>query len=374
MANKILFVQPKLSGIGGIEKVVPLVAEVFSRRGYMVSSATFYGVRPEHDFWGDIYHLFGDFEKVGIFGKLSRIYKRFTWLSEVYKSNKPQVIVVSASGTIIILMLLKFLRIIKVPVIVYEHQSLFLNDTGYATLRKIFYKYADGFVGVSSGVVEELKNNFPGTPVILAYNPVKKCEVIKQKTVDPIFITASRLEYVKGVDILVEIFIRYVQSGGRGNLIIFGEGSIEEILKDKVRKAGLTERIIFSGVTDNLCQELSSATAYLSCAKQESLGVSLIEALSAGLPIVCIDAPYGPREVMNIEADVDLEYPYESDVGILIDVLNKSPKNISPKFNKALNIILSGKTDYHNRAKLRAAFFSPEKTVDQIESLFKKIL
>jgi hypothetical protein len=50
--KKILFIQPKLEGVGGIEKVIPVVAEFIAKKGYEVESLTLYGVVPnDQRFW-----------------------------------------------------------------------------------------------------------------------------------------------------------------------------------------------------------------------------------------------------------------------------------------------------------------------------------
>jgi putative endonuclease len=55
--------------------------------------------------------------------------------------------------------------------------------------------------------------------------------------------TASRLEKIKGVDILVDIFIQYLESHP-GTLLIVGDGGLRKDVENKIAQHDLKKRIL----------------------------------------------------------------------------------------------------------------------------------
>jgi glycosyltransferase involved in cell wall biosynthesis len=244
---------------------------------------------------------------------------------------------------------------------VYEHQSLAVSDFGYGWLSKVMYEEADGFIAVSQGLQREINKEFPNKPCALAYNPVEANEIVNAPATNPIFVTASRLELVKGVDVLVRLFAEYKKAGGAGELRVYGDGSLENELRLFINQEKLSSSIKLMGVIDSLPKELADVTAYLSCARKESLGVSLLESIAAGVPIVCTDVEYGGREVMGIRYDEKLTYPFLSKVGVLI-----SDEPTKEEFMTALNVIIREGAVMRVQAKERSRFFTVDKAVSEI--------
>lgn len=364
--SRLLFVQPKLSGIGGIEKVIPLIVDGMENHGHVVSSATFYGI-PSESHKGKKY-THQEKEGASIFSKVVKIFSRFLWLHKIIKEDRSEMIIVSAHGASVMVLALKLIKSIEVPVLIYEHQSLAVSDVGYGWLRKWLYNYADGFIAVSKGVSKELSENFINIPNTCVYNPILPATFKSTIPNKPVFVTASRLELVKGVDILVELFIAYKKHGGEGELRIYGEGSLLTSLEKSVSDAQLNGGIKLMGVTPSLINELRSATAYISCARKEALGVSLLEALSVGVPLVCLDVPYGPREVMEVDSAAQLQYPFVTSTGALFGDLNNTNA-----FGESLKLIIDKRADFTEPACVRAVDFSVGEAVKDLDLFLSKV-
>ncbi len=363
--SSLMFIQPKLSGVGGIEKVVPLIGVGLEKSGYVVSSASFYGENIKN-FSGNNYFRNEEISN-SVFKKAIKIVVRFIWLRNIINLENPRALIVSGHGAILICLILKKVNMIKVPVIVYEHQSLILNDFGYGLLRRLIYKSADGFIAVSQGILLEIEKKFKHIPKVLVYNPVPSTSKRSSIPRDPVFVSASRLEYVKGVDILVALFIKYITGGGKGKLIIYGEGKQKALLDKMISESGFENKIKLMGKTEHLVNELDNVTAYVSCARNEALGVSLLEALSVGVPIVCSDVPYGPREIMLIGPEEKIKYPYISGVGIIYGEVNDCEN-----FCKSLELVSNNSLDFTKGSISRASEFSIKNAVDALDSFFKK--
>lgn len=378
--KNILFVQPKLSGIGGIEKVVPEVAEYLSKNDYQVSVFVLYGGVPDtQKFWSKSKSL-AEGESKNAFHKIFKIIARIFSLKNFLIKNKIDIIIVSAQGISIIVLLGKYLRIIKNPVVLYIHEKLTVSGKLYLFLIKRLYPKADGFISVSNGLKKELEETLSINKNIsvLAYNCLpnnfgQETEEVTLNYPQPIFITASRLEKVKGVDILVDNFVKFAEKN-QGTLAILGEGSMEAELKEKVVKVGLEKRIIFLGGVTTVSSYLKKATAYISIAREESFGLSLIEALSCKIPVIATDVPYGPREIMGfLIDDIAAVYPALTQYGFLL----KNPSQVSAdnfyqQFEKSLLEVQNinfDKLDFEERVN----FFSTERQLEGVKSLLNKI-
>lgn len=377
--KNILFIQPKLEGVGGIEKVVPEVAEFLSKNDYQVSAFVLYGNVPDaQKIWSKTKSL-AEGESKNIFHKIFKIIARIFSLKNFLIKNKINIIIVSAQGISIIVLLGKYLRIIKNPVVLYIHEKLTVSGKLYLFLIKRLYPKADGFISVSNGLKKELEETLSINKDIsvLAYNCLpnnfgQTTEKITLNYPQPIFITASRLEKIKGVDILVDNFIKFAEKN-QGMLLILGEGSLEADLKEKVKKVKLEQSIIFLGSVANVSSYIKKATAYISVAREESFGLSLLEALACRIPVIATDVPYGPREIMDFSSNDTTVYPALTPYGFLL----KNPSQVSvdnfyQQFEKSLlavqNINFSS-ADF----KERISFFSTERQLDKVRDLLNKI-
>ena len=80
-------------------------------------------------------------------------------------------------------------------------------------------------------------------------------------------------------------------------LDILGKGELEEELKESVRQLDVSDLVTFHGVVDDPENYLRGAFCYLHTAIYEPFGLVLIEAMAAGLPVVCTDA-IGNRDLI----------------------------------------------------------------------------
>lgn len=379
--KKVLFLQSNLRGQGGIEKVLPLVAKELSSFGYETNALSFY--KPLND--GGVFTnemALNESLSRGRLNQLKKAFYRVKVLINLTNYWKIDVIISSTPGATLLVLGLVKLKILRLPVVVYLHQALSVSDKGYFTLLKFVFKSASGFICVSEGVANEVKNliNEKEIPVEVVYNPVKfkKVSPLKQTYKKPILVTASRLETVKGVDVLVEVFVKYFKAH-EGTLLILGEGSLKKPLLKKVQDHNLSKKILFLGEIDFPQEYMASANAYVSMARSEAFGVSLIEALSLGLPLVATDADYGPREIM--QAKVINKYPDKNSYGYLLPKINLkdntdvAANKIWPSFLQIMNDLTNVPESFNTKELItRAKQFAPENSVPTIANLLETVL
>ena len=94
----------------------------------------------------------------------------------------------------------------------------------------------------------------------------------------------ARLESRKGLDILVEAAAIAVAAGVPLRLLVVGEGPERGRLQRLAHARGLTGRVHWAGGQDDVRPHLAAADLFAAPSRTEGLGVSVIEALAAGVP------------------------------------------------------------------------------------------
>ncbi len=111
----------------------------------------------------------------------------------------------------------------------------------------------------------------------------------------------GRLDASKGVDNLVRAFALVVRQVPTAMLDIRGYGpsdfvkSLEALIKD----LKLTDKITISGYTPDIEAVYDTAKVFATATKQDAFPLSMVEALSHGLPLVAFDVNNGPKEIIE---------------------------------------------------------------------------
>jgi glycosyltransferase involved in cell wall biosynthesis len=103
------------------------------------------------------------------------------------------------------------------------------------------------------------------------------------------FLFLGRLHPKKGCDILLNAFAR-IRSNDPISLIVAGPDQIgwEADLRRQVARLNLTDRVVFTGMLQGAMKQgaLASADAFVLPSHQENFGISVVEALAAGVPVL----------------------------------------------------------------------------------------
>ena len=103
---------------------------------------------------------------------------------------------------------------------------------------------------------------------------------------------AGRLTVQKQMDVAVEVAIKVRELIPDFQLNIYGQGEDYDALYQMIQNHQAQEYIKLCGFK-NLNQEIPKHSLYISTSLWETLGITLLEALSFGLGLVGINAPYG---------------------------------------------------------------------------------
>lgn len=105
-------------------------------------------------------------------------------------------------------------------------------------------------------------------------------------------LTASRLAAEKHIDWIIEAVVQARQTLPQLSLDIYGKGGEEKKLQELIKKHGAEGYIVLRG-QQNLKEVYQDYELYLSGSTSEGFGLTLMEAIGAGLPIIGFDVRYG---------------------------------------------------------------------------------
>ncbi|MDG4967452.1 glycosyltransferase [Lactococcus lactis] len=124
-------------------------------------------------------------------------------------------------------------------------------------------------------------------------------EISRKRGYNPYsLITASRLATEKHLDILIKAVALARETLPKLTLDIYGEGGERSKLEELIQKYEAAHFIKLCG-HKNLSQVYPKYSGYISASTSEGFGLSLLEALGAGLPLIGVDVDYGNREFIE---------------------------------------------------------------------------
>ena len=128
-------------------------------------------------------------------------------------------------------------------------------------------------------------------------------------------VTASRLASEKHVDWVIEACVKAKREIPELTLDIYGEGSEQQRLLQLIRENQADDYIRLMGQYD-MTDVYRNYELYLSGSTSEGFGLSLMEAVGSGLPIIGFDVPYGNPTFIDdgrngylIPVDEDMSIP-----------------------------------------------------------------
>lgn len=141
-----------------------------------------------------------------------------------------------------------------------------------------------------------------------------KANVERIPTLDPIrLVYTARFAIYKNHTFLVDVIEKLKIRGYNVSLDLLGGGEEFETVKEKIIKKDLMNEIHLHGFVDNVEEYLKKAHVYVHPAYYEPFGLVFLEAMAAGLPVVCLDGrgnrdiiEQGKNGFMIFEQDPDL--------------------------------------------------------------------
>lgn len=114
-----------------------------------------------------------------------------------------------------------------------------------------------------------------------------------------VVVAAGRLTHQKGFDMLIDAFAPVARAHPDWRLRIFGNGRLHAKLTARIASLGMTDNITLEGCTNRFEAELRDASLYVLSSRYEGLPMTILEAMTQGLPVVAYDCHTGPGDVIT---------------------------------------------------------------------------
>jgi len=194
----------------------------------------------------------------------------------------------------------------------------------YLALFPRLYPKADAIICVAEESRADLVERWgmPREKTVLIPNPVDlqavRAGVLEEarfgfadQSAGPIIVGAGRLDWQKRFDRLLGA-VAQVRKTVPVRLAILGEGPLRPVLEAQARALGLARQVWFAGFQRNPWRFFARADLFALSSDYEGFPLVLAEAMVAGLPIVSLACPSGPREMLD-----------EGRAGLLVDELSE---------------------------------------------------
>lgn len=186
-------------------------------------------------------------------------------------------------------------------------------------------------------------------------------EVKKRYRGFPLLVFVGRLRYYKGLQFLISA-MRGLEPA---HAILVGDGDERPRLEALAQELGVADRVHFPGTLDDteMIAHLHAADVFVlpSHLPSEAFGLAQIEAMAAGVPVVCTDLPTGVPYV-NVHGETGLVVPPADDTalaGAIAELLNDTSRRM--RMGEAA----------HRRAH---AEFSAERMAERLDGVYRELL
>ena len=171
----------------------------------------------------------------------------------------------------------------------------------------------------------------------------------------PGILYVGRLGYRKGLFRLVDAFSRLPPELGR-ELILVGEGPLEDLLRHRVAALGIAGRVRFTGFLDprGVRAELHDAACLVNPADYETGPLTLLEAMACGTPVV--STPTGLGRELGVQPPLVLAAPQPQALADAIASVLRDPETATGRAREARALV--------------TARFDWEHTVDRLETIY----
>ena len=171
-------------------------------------------------------------------------------------------------------------------------------------LAKKAFAAASVITAVSTAYADRLFHNFgikaQVVPNVLALASPKRSLSLSKGLTNFTWISVGRLIASKGMSTLLDAFANTLQQCPNQQLWIIGDGPQKVALQNQIGQLGIQDKVeLLGAMPRNKVQEsLANAHAFVLLSESETFGVSYIEALAMGLPVVAT-ACGGPSDFVN---------------------------------------------------------------------------
>lgn len=335
---------------GGAERVICWLADGLRARGHEVVLVT--AASRERDFYpppalAQRVSLADDMAARSDVAALKALY-------ELLSHRRPDLVVSFLPRTNVASVLMS--RLAGCRVVVCERIDPRMEPLPWSTRlgRALVYPLSHGIVLQTAGATAWARRRVPFGSLGIIPNPVR--HLVRPAGIEPapVILGAGRLVPQKRFDRLIDVFAAIAGDFPEYRLRIVGDGPLRDQLRQRAEATGVGRRIEFPGAVRDIESEYARARLFVLTSDFEGFPNVLAEAMSLGLPVVAIDCPTGPAEMIRSGIN-----------GILV------PRGDEPGLVSAVRSLLQDErlaARLGREAREVASRYAPEAVLDQWEA------
>lgn len=294
--QRFVFIAKSLSG-GGAEKVLLETASLLQHRGHAVLVLTLSAT---------VEHLLPDnltVQNLNVMGKITKALGRNEWVNR-WQAKRVNAAIDAFQADVVISCNAEYVsRFIQHPNL-YHWVHGVITGSKPRVLQDLCQLYQNAqLICVAQAIADDIKTlGIQARRCEVIYNPfdTQKIQQLAQayqpQIQTPFLLHVGSFNPRKRHDRLLRA---YQQSGVNVPLVLMGQGSHQSEIEQQIRQLGLSEQVTLHPFEANPYPYIQAACALLLSSDQEGLPTVLIEALICHTPIVSVDCPSGPSEILT---------------------------------------------------------------------------
>lgn len=294
MKNRKLLIVLGSLGRGGAEKVVSLIANDLSLKGWKVTIALLLFNKVDYELNKEVKIVDLSQENV------SRVKALPFWLLGIRKIVKefgPDVILSFAARINIITQLACIGY--KKNIVVSERNDPYMDGRSIFVdiLTNVLYPKAKSVVFQTERAASYFSKNKRIKSCIIP-NPISvKCYA--EKAQPNKIVSVGRLEPQKNQQMLIKVFATIVNKYPNAKLYIYGEGTLKDELLALITKLDIQDKVTLAGNVLNVHEQIADAEIFVLPSNYEGLSNALLEAMMMGLPCISTNCAGSDEYIEN---------------------------------------------------------------------------
>lgn len=238
--------------------------------------------------------------------------------------NKDEIVMVDAHGYKASLVSGLAARAAKTPIVLFNLHN-FIIDEGAGRFKHLFFditerilpSMADKIIAASAALRRRVldKGKAESSKVLMIHTGIKlssptsssskrfssAADLLALKTGAPIVVTVGTLTPQKGVKYLLNAATHVLRDMPNVQFLIIGDGPSRHELEIIAEKFGIHKRVTFTGWRDDSADIIAHSDVFVSPALTEGFPPMILEAMSAGKPVVATAVGGTPEVVVDRE-------------------------------------------------------------------------
>ena len=252
---------------------------------------------------------------------IEKIYLEFKKIKSIYQNVKDNNISVINSfdlKALIISIIIKIFNMRQIKLVYHDVNSFKCFHWRHKILFWILFKFVDECLSNSEFLKTEIKKKYIAEKKIKVINNGIDTSLFKRnKCVNKqvraklniqnneiVIGTIANFRRQKNYPFLIDAFYTLLKKFKSLKLLCVGGGASLEDVKEIVRNKGLTEKVIFTGYSEEVVSCLNVMDIFVLCSTYEGSPNVILQAMSAGVPVISSSVGGCPELIENLKTGI----------------------------------------------------------------------